>query len=198
MSASRAALSLAVALHPALLLALDPEPPALRLPPGARPTLYEVELTVVPTEATFKGEVRVRLELARATSLLWLNAAGLTIDRASVSAGGRARGAKPLPGGEDFVGFAFEEEVGPGEAVLAASFHGTIDDVRSRGLYRVREPDGQWYAYTFFEPIDARRVFPASTSPPSRCRGGCASACPARTWLSPTPRSRPRSRRTTA
>ena len=55
---------LALAALPAILAAADPEPPGVRLPAGARPTLYELELTVVPTESTFTAEVRVHLELA--------------------------------------------------------------------------------------------------------------------------------------
>src|SRR5262249_1560343 len=43
-------------------------------------------------------------------------------------------------------------------------YRGNVDDVRSRGLYRVDE-NGAAYLYTNFEPIDARRVFPCFDEP---------------------------------
>jgi aminopeptidase N len=142
-----------------------PSPPTLRLPAGPRPTLYELELRVVPTEPTFTGEARIHLELNEATSLLWLNATGLEIASATLEEGGNRLAARTIRMPEDFLGFAFERPVGPGKAVLHVSYSGPIDDLRSRGLYRVQEPDGEWYAYTLFEPIDARRVFPCFDEP---------------------------------
>ncbi len=142
-----------------------PVPPALRLPPGARPTLYEVDLTVVPTRPRFDGELRVHLELQGRTALLWLNATGLTIEGATASGDGDAVAARVVPGGDDFVGFAFEPPLEAGRVVLAVRYTGTLDDVRSRGIYRVREPDGEWYAYTMFEPLDARRAMPCFDEP---------------------------------
>ena len=64
-------------------------PPSLRLPDGARPTRYELDLTVLPTQATFRGEIRISLVLAEPTTLLWLNATELTVLSANVEASGQ-------------------------------------------------------------------------------------------------------------
>ena len=146
----------------------EPAPPALRLPGEARPTRYEVDLTVDPTRTTFEGEVRIALTLAKPTSLLWLNATELTVLAAKVEVSGKPAAVRPVPGSDDFLGFAFERPIGPGPATLIVSYKGPIDETRSRGLYRVREPDGEWYAYTFFEPIDARRMMPCFDEPSAK------------------------------
>ncbi|WP_224244992.1 M1 family metallopeptidase [Hyalangium gracile] len=141
-----------------------PTPPELRLPKNARPLRYSVELTVVPTQDTFQGKIDIDLELTEASSLLWLNATDLKVSSARLSLGGATVAARVVPGGADFVGFAFERPVGPGPARLSLSYEGLIDKERSRGLYREQEK-GVWYAYTYFQPVDARRVFPCFDEP---------------------------------
>src|SRR5437016_3781769 len=85
-------------------------PPSLRLPSGARPTHYEVTLTVVPGEAKASGEIAIDVELERPHPVLWLNADEVVVSRASVNAA--ATKITILPPADQFLGLAFESARG--------------------------------------------------------------------------------------
>ena len=56
-----------------------PQPPRLRLPPGARPVRVASELTLDPTQRQFEGKEEIQLALDAPLDVLWLNADGLKI-----------------------------------------------------------------------------------------------------------------------
>ena len=141
-----------------------PRPPSLRLPAGARPLSYTVALEIVPSRESFSGSVDIAIHLEKPTALLWLNGKELAIERAFASSDGRTLAVHIVAGGEEFVGFAFDSDIGPGNLVLSISYRGKFAQKSSTGLFRQKDGDN-WYVFSMFEATDARRAFPCFDEP---------------------------------
>jgi len=158
-------ISLTVLLVMASAAQAAPQPPTFRLGDTATPLEYTLTLAVDPREAKFSGEVRIAMRVHRAAPVLWLNATNLTIDAAEFQQSRRRIPVNVVTGGEDFVGFeARGAEFTPGIALATIRYHGTLEPLSTRGLFR-QQDRGDWYVVSQFEAINARRAFPCFDEP---------------------------------
>jgi len=154
----------------AALPAVPPPRPDGRLPPEVTPLGYALDLVIDPATPRFSGGARIKVRIATPVRALVLHAKGLAVRRATVKTRQgqltavatlrKAAGSKAEP--EELV-LALDRAVGPGEAELDLAYDGPFGN-KMRGLYRTQDR-GAWYAFTQFEPTDARRAFPCFDEP---------------------------------
>ncbi|MBP6833479.1 MAG: hypothetical protein KA978_22015, partial [Deltaproteobacteria bacterium] len=141
-----------------------------RLPSLARPIRYALDLVVDPSQPGFEGTATFDLELPEPTAHVVLHARDLTILDAHLEQRGAtfpattaarlAHGAREAP--EELV-VSLPSALSAGPARLVIRYQGRFN-TELNGLYRV-QVDGRWYAFSDFEPTDARRACPCFDEP---------------------------------
>ena len=139
-------------------------PPEGRLPASVTPTAYRLDLSIDPSRARFSGYVEIAALLAAPSRVIYLHGNALKVTRARLTAGGKtivARYAQVDPSGVARLDLA--STVPAGKITLQFDYSGELRTTPN-GLYHARV-GGDWYAWTQFEAIDARRVFPGFDEP---------------------------------
>jgi cytosol alanyl aminopeptidase len=153
-----------LALISSYAVAALPAQPALRLGDAVRPLAYELTLAMVPTAAGFDGRIGIDIELARPQDGFWMNANRLQVKNAVLTADGKSYTATIVPGGDDYIGLQFAETIPQGKARLSIDYAGNFSTVETRGLFK-QQDRGEWYAFSQFEAMNARRAFPSFDEP---------------------------------
>jgi cytosol alanyl aminopeptidase len=149
----------------AALFGATAAPPGFQLPNDVVPLKYNVQLSVDPSRDTFEGIVSIQLDIRKPTSVIWLNAKDIEPDKDSgldlkedvfVLAHTRVVN-------KELIAIDIPREIS-GVWVLVLKYRGHLDDKGVLGAYR-RKVDGNWYVYTTFTPIEARRAIPCFDDP---------------------------------
>lgn len=138
--------------------------PTLRLPTSVVPVKYSAELTVTPGQDTFTGAIQIELSVHETTPVFWVHSKELEFSEVSLQAGGSALSATTEVAPNDLIAIKPARPLTPGSAKLFITYSGVVSRSLTDGAFQQKQGN-DWYIFTKFEPITARRVFPCFDEP---------------------------------
>jgi aminopeptidase N len=136
-----------------------------QLPRNVRPSHYDVAFTPDADKMSFVASVKIAIEVVEPTSVVTLQAADLTFDKASIAGIGAAK--IKVDDEAQTATFTFDKPLARGKYVLAIDYAGKIY-TQAAGLFALdyeTETGKKRAIYTQFENSDFRRFVPSWDEP---------------------------------
>lgn len=137
----------------------------LRLPDDVKPILYDLSLTVIPSQDTFSGTARITIQLQKERSDFLIHGQGLTVKDTELTLenGDRIPAKYTQLNDDGLVRIEAGRAMKPQKLILEVDYDAPFNR-QLAGLYRV-DSAGESYAFTQMEPIAARLCFPGFDEP---------------------------------
>src|SRR2546423_7783693 len=145
-----------------------PRPSRFRLDPAVRPTRYELDLEPDLEAGTFRGTVRIALEISRRRPAITLHAADLEVSGATIARDGSGERVRIKRRVADEAVTIVPRAKLAGPVSLELSFSGKLG-AHLRGFYGATA-NGRRYAFTQLEAAAARRMFSCFDEPSFKAR----------------------------